>query len=297
MIYNCEYDYYLLKIVLYIKAMSLLPKRNFMVFNGADFPFDICNDSLKNIHKHLLELVPEIFNKQYDIELRANKYNYSLRIMGIVLKNTIKNILDHKYECLELVYFELRGKVKTAPFIYIHNYFKCEYGIFYNPLSFRQPDDTIRINMIQIIKQFATFESMCFIGGECTLFGKLLTYKKALFYTDFYSIYEDIVRNIHVDNENIKANFINYNTYNIADEINEFMSDDKYCMILNTGTSGLGMHLAKQLSKTLATQIIIISCNRNSFCRDAIILETGGFRIQQKHDIKTNYEINIYVLG
>ena len=105
MIYNCEYDYYLLKIVLYIKAMSLLPKRNFMVFNGADFPFDICNDSLKNIHKHLLELVPEIFNKQYDIELRANKYNYSLRIMGIVLKNTIKNILGLSFNYILSFYF------------------------------------------------------------------------------------------------------------------------------------------------------------------------------------------------
>lgn len=276
--------------------MTLEPKRNLMQFNGSDFTYDICNDSLKKIYKHLFELVPEIFNKNYDIEIRANEYNYSLLIMGITSERSITKILDHKFECLELVYFELRGKFKTAPYIYINNYYKCDYGILYNPLSFRQPDDTIRLNMIELVKQFTKFESLCFIGGECTLLGKILTYKNALFYTDFKSIYEDIIRNLPIDDINLKAECINYDTYNVSDDINSFMGDDKYCMILNTGTSGLGTHLAKEISKTLATRIIIISCSLKSFYRDLILLESGGFKIQRKFDIKTNYEINIYIL-
>jgi hypothetical protein len=272
------------------------PKRNLILFNGTNFPEEICNSSLVKIHRYLSAIVPDLFTQNYNIEIRANELNYSLRLIGKVCYNIIDTIIKYGSVCLELVYFEVNDKVRHSTTKYVNNNFKCTYNILYDPISFRQPDDTIRTQMIEFIIQFGYFPNICFIGGEITLFGKILNYEKALFYTDFRSIYLDILRNINIDNESRKCKLINYDNCSIYNEVNEFMSDDEYCIILNTGSSGLGKHLATELSKLLAYRLIIISCNKKSFAKDIIILETGGYLVKYKYDIVTNYEINIYIL-
>jgi hypothetical protein len=104
------------------------------------------------------------------------------------------------------------------------------------------------------------------------------------------------LHNFNIDNVNYKSKLINYNNYNLSNEIGEFLSDTKFSIIVNTGIIGMGKHLAMEVGNTLAMRIIVISCNQKSFNKDIYYLVLKGYKVKEQYTIKTNYEINIYII-
>lgn len=277
--------------------MALAPRRNLILFVGKSIPIIICNNHITKVYNHLVELVPELFRNDTTFEIRANFYNYSLIITGDVSDYMSKKIISASYSFLPLVYFEIKSPFTKSHQILVNSKYQCKYNIYYNPISFRQPDDVIRDIMEKFIIKFCNgFNNFCFLGGECVLFSKILNYNNAQFYTDMPSIFEDINYNVKLNDKNIKASLIDYNTYDIAFELNEFFRDLPYTVIINTSKSGMGENLSQQLAKTLAKRIIIISCNRKSFIKDCIFLHKGGYKMKDQQVAMTNYEVLFTVL-
>jgi hypothetical protein len=286
---------------------ALEPKRNVVAFNGISIPLTICNDHIKTVYNYLINTIPDIFTFSTTTELRANHLNYSLRITCNISQISVERILTillSVHKCaIPLVYLEFldtRTKFKQIP---VNKFYKCKYDIYYNPLSFRQPDDTIRDKLEEYIKEIAVnYENFCFIGGECVLFSKIIEknngyrYKNAHFFTDMESIYMDMQTNIVINQKNIKAALINYNKFELANCVNGFFADMRYCTIINTSKYGIGAHLAKELCKSLTTRIIIVSCNCKSLDIDIDSLFEGGYTVKSHRIIHTNYEVSFTIL-
>ncbi len=283
------------------------PKRNLISFNGNICPLSICNFNVKLVYNILSKLVPKLFeNKNTFFEIRANEFNYSFKIIGVCSINDIKKIIEYsKISSYKLVYLSHYIKPNLNPTVYINEFYKCQYylnnvfyTVLYNPISFRQPDDNVQeqINK-KIIELTTNIENIVFIGGDMTLFGKILKYKKSLFLTNMESIFEDAKNNLQIDNINKVCTIVNYDKDDIKNLINNFMGDEKYCIICNTGISGLGEHLALEINKTLPYFILIISCSYKSFKKDRHILYNGGLYLKNETIIRSNYDIGIYKLS
>lgn len=275
----------------------MAPSRNLILFVGKSIPIIICNKHITKVYNYLFDLVPELFRNDNSFEIRANMYNYTLIITGDISDYISKKIIKSSYSFLPLVYFEIKSPFTKSHQILVNSKYQCKYNIYYNPLSFRQPDDVIRDIMVKFIIKFSNgFNNFCFLGGECVLFSKILNYNNAHFYTDMPSIFDDICYNVKLNNKNIKASLIDYDTYDIALELNAFFHHLPYIVIVNTSKSGMGENLSKQIAKILPKRIIVISCNRKSYIRDCIFLHKGGYKLKEQHVAITNYEVLFTVL-
>jgi hypothetical protein len=169
----------------------------------------------------------------------------------------------------------------------------------YDPRSFRQPDDSIREYMFQWFQNIPKgWDTMIFFGGKCTMLGKILSGHSKLqyFYTDFPSIYDDIIRNY----KNPSAAMIDYKTWKWKSTVNEFDSGgadiSRQCCIVNTGYQGMGENLTREICKLCAGEIYVISCNQESWAKDLVIL-SDSYNLQEQIEIRTNYSVWIYLLS
>jgi len=281
-----------------METIILAPSRNlitFTYFNQIDTT--ICSRELNSILEYIKSILASINYlgvKTDKFEVRGNEYNWSLRLstksesMGTCI---LKYILADAKCC----YLEINKIIHKA------GKYKDILELEYHPLSFRQPDNTIRNTIITFFQnELATLQcntlvcsnTLVCIGGECTLFGRIFnSISSKYFLTDYQSIYDDLVCN-YPDCENIKL--IDYKTCSL--EWDKYSRDGVMCIIANTGYQGLGMHLAGELICSNAERIYIVSCNETSFQNDYLILGTQ-FKIDSKKEIKTNYSVWIYKLN
>jgi len=289
---------------------TLTSQRNLITFtNFQNINLTICNIYLADVLETFLKnfssfLDTYLTNYNINFTIRSNKFNWSCLITTTARKKTQTKSIDEleklletiseKYTKLPCCYLAINKK------IIINNKFLDVFGITYNPLSFRQPDDSIRNYIITYFNQVLssrTWKYSCFIGGECTLYGKLtdkLTIK--YFYTDFESIYNDLLDNHTEYSETIKL--INYDEYKFP-WLDIFPNDGRYdntdntILIANTSFHGLGIHLANEITNSLCYEIYIVSCNWKSFLADFQTLQT-------KYFISNLYELvtctNIYII-
>lgn len=261
-----------------------------------------CNVSENNVLQYA-EIIPShwidyflyttYYNKIQTHTLNAINTHYNMTNMS-----SISNMFNiPKLSYLDVYFIKSFNQTKTYKHVYYNVLYKCINGISYNPLSFRQPDDAIRDELIKIISKYCkNYKHVCFIGGEMTLFATILDYIFALFYTDFDSIYNDVIRNININNITTKCKLIDYSKYKISYDINKHFRDNKICTIINTGKSGIGENISNELARTLLSQLIVISCNRKTFLNDFEILQKGGYNIKACFNINTNYEVSVYIL-
>ena len=295
------------------EQIILEASRNILSFSFAfplsslsetEIDYSICNNPLQKIIKSILEdiklnLSEELLTPSKNtFEIRANEFNWSLRL-STNSKKLIEYILKSYLEEAKCVYLEI-NKI-----IHKQEKFKDILDLEYHPLSFRQPDDTIRKWIIQFITKEANCDRLqtafC-IGGECTLFGKIFSsIPKKYFLTDFQSIYDDLKYN-YKDNTDNTYNFatldnilrIDYKTCSIDWEKNNF-DLGKSVIIANTGYQGLGENLSSEIGNSGANRIYIISCNETSFQKDFGILGKR-YMIDRKIEVRTNYSVWIYKL-
>jgi hypothetical protein len=140
--------------------------------------------------------------------------------------------------------------------------------------------------LYKILKEEIIEKKIYFIGGEMVFISKLLKPTESIMYTDFMSIYEDAKSNIS-HNEDI--HLINYD----RDKLKTVSRD--YILIANTSKSGLAQNLSREILKLDLEKIVIISCNRKSFMRDLVILQTR-YTINKIFDINTNYMVSVIFL-
>lgn len=277
----------------------------------TEIDYSICNNPLQKIIKSILEdikinLLEELLtpSTKNTFEIRANEFNWSLRL-STNSEKLIEYILKSYLEEAKCLYLEINKIIhKTGKF-------KDILDLEYHPLSFRQPDDTIRNWIIQFLKKEANcdrWETLICIGGECTLFGKILSsIHSKYFMTDFQSIYDDLKYNYSdkLDNPGILGNPDKlYNPDNILliDYKTCFIDWEKYncdlgksVIIANTGYQGLGENLSSDIGNSGANRIYIISCNETSFQKDFAILGKR-YMIDRKIEVRTNYSVWIYKL-
>lgn len=305
------------------EQIILEASRNILSFSFA-FPlsslsetkidYSICNNPLQKIIKSILEdiklnMLEELLtsSSKNTFEIRANEFNWSLRL-STNSEKFIEYILKSYLEEAKCVYLEI-NKI-----IHKQEKFKDILELEYHPLSFRQPDDTIRKWIIQFFQNefyelkanCGRWETLICIGGECTLFGKILSsIHRKYFMTDFQSIYDDLKYNYSdklynfgtVDNTGNSENIllIDYKTCSIDWE--KYNCDlGKSVIIANTGYQGLGENLSSEIGNSGANRIYIISCNETSFQKDFAILGKH-YRIDRKIEVRTNYSVCIYKLN
>lgn len=156
--------------------------------------------------------------------------------------------------------------------------------IEYNPLSFRQSDDSIRYELYQILKKEIDSKYLYFIGGEMIFYKVLLNPLEYIMYTDYESIYKDSLLN-----QNTNTYLINYDT----DKLKKVSLN--YVLIANTSKSGLGVNLSKSILELELNILVIISCNKKSFQRDFLILKKK-YLISKRFELISNYEVDVIIL-
>jgi hypothetical protein len=289
------------------ELIECLPSRNMLCFSKYDeIDYSICNDSLK---QKLIYIQNDLKFPETKYEIRANEYNWSIRI----------------WNDKEFAEYNLLLEDKTCIFIEINNIiiknqkYKCIKNIEYSPLSFRQPDDSIRNHIINIIEHdfiINKYNKYYLLGGEATLIGRLIPNRcgcgcgcgcgyNIIFYTDYKSIYDDLIYNYNMDSNmdsNIIISLVNYKTcenivfYNDVDCVRAcVLEKNNNIIIANTGLQGLGNCLSNFLNTSRIYKIIVISCNPKSWLKDFNILKKN-YKIIKTINIKTNYTISLYFL-
>jgi len=270
----------------------LASQRNLITFtNFHNIDLTICNiylaDLLQTLQKDFSILLDTYFtNYNINFTIRCNKFNWSCCITTSTKK---KFIIQEKNDTLEAILTSIHLKYNTLSCCYlainkkiiINNKFQDLFGIVYNPLSFRQPDDSIRnyiINYFTKIFASVTWNYSCFIGGECTLYGKLTdTLNSKYFFTDFESIYNDLLDNYSMclDKDSNTIKLIDYDTYTFPWlDIFPVTGYNNTILIANTSFHGLGKHLSSEITNSQCLEIYIVSCNWKSFLADFEILQT-----------------------
>ena len=317
------------------EQIILEPSRNILSFSLSslseiEIDYSICNNPLQKIIKSILEDIKNILpediltppenklnkktNKKTNkntFEIRANEFNWSLRLSTsseILSKKLIDYILKSYMEEVKCIYLEINKIIhKEAKF-------KDILELEYHPLSFRQPDDNIRNWIIQFFQNefyelkanIDRWETLICIGGECTLFGKILSSTpKKYFLTDFQSIYDDLRYNYPdtpdnpgtLDNTGNPENILQIDYKTVSLDWEKYICDlGKSVIIANTGYQGLGENLSSEIGNSGANRIYIISCNETSFQKDFAILGKR-YRICRKIEVRTNYAVWIYKLA
>lgn len=308
------------------EQIILEPSRNILSFSlsslsETEIDYSICNNPLQKIIKSILEDIkinlPEDILTQTEnklkrktnkntFEIRANEFNWSLRL-STTSEKLIEYILKSYLEEAKCIYLEINKIIHKA------EKFKDILNLEYHPLSFRQPDDTIRKWIIQFFQNefyelkanIGRWETAFCIGGECTLFGKILSrIHRKYFLTDFQSIYDDLKYNYSdkpdnlgtLDNTGNPENILQIDYKNCSIDWEKYNCNlGKSIIIANTGYQGLGENLSSEIGNSGANRIYIISCNETSFQKDFAILGQL-YRICRKIEIRTNYAVWIYKL-
>jgi hypothetical protein len=274
------------------KVITIEPSRNQLIFNKfEDVNLMIVNNHLNILIEEIKIMIPsnileDGFTK---FDLRINHLNYMIKIS--TKNDIIIKILQQSFlEDINCCYLKINDQ------IYKNGLYKDILNLEYNPHSFRQPDDSIREYIVQWFQKTLPrgWNSIIFFGGECTMLGKIL-YEHSIsqyFYTDFISIYCDIIRNYNKPN----VELIDYSIWK-ADKLQ--LTRDKEgsnCCIVNTGYKGMGINLSTEISKIGANEIYVISCNKDSWTRDWHIL-CNTYNLKEQMEIRTNYSVWIYKLS
>ena len=274
------------------KVITLEPSRNLLSFNKFDeINHQIINEWLEILIAMLKLIVPiELLDDgKTTFEIRRNHLNYSMRVNAkneLLIKNVLRSFLEAKNCC----YLEINGRIHRK------GVYRDILSLEYDPRSFRQPDDSIREYMNQWMQKSVSrgWDTIIFFGGECTMLGKTLSghSRTQYFYTDYPSIYDDIIRNY----KNPSVEIIDYKTWT-ANALNLNCDDIcRQCCIVNTGYQGMGENLAMEICKIGAGEIFVISCNLDSWAKDLVIL-SDSYNLQEQVEIRTNYSVWIYKLS
>lgn len=257
------------------------PSRNSYCFTNV-INYDILNQQIKE-KINFLQTISFPFDKK--CEIRTTQLTWMLKYDGECEKEIIQKILHDS----NLVYLEINKIIFRNEFMEekINNVL-----IKYNPLSFRQSDDSIKYKIYEILQCSILGKqthNMYLIGGEMIFYSKLFhSLNKIYMITDYESIYEDAKRN-STQNDIIKM--IDYD----KDELIQPEFIQNFTLIANTSKQGLGKNLSKEILKLEIKTVFIVSCNSKSFYRDYEILQRK-YEIKNIFELKTNYVVTIYLL-
>ena len=127
------------------KVITLEPSRNLLSFNKFDdINHQIINKSLEILIAMLKLIVPvELLDDgKTSFEIRRNHLNYSMRV-NTKNKLLIKIVLRSFLEAENCCYLEINGRIHRK------GVYRDILSLEYDPLSFRQPVDSIREYMFQ----------------------------------------------------------------------------------------------------------------------------------------------------
>lgn len=226
----------------------------------------------------------KFIDDKINCEIKTTDYSWYLKIDNFIQNvDLIKKLLDDS----TLVYLEINSEIIKSDLMI--DYIEKDI-IRYDPRSFRQTDNNIKNKIYEILKYEITSKKLYLIGGEMVFFAKLLKPERFIAYTDFESIYNDAIYNFPENKDNIKL--INYEKVNL-----DIVDSDinKYHLIANTSKHGLGQNLCQEILNLNFNNITIISCNKKSFQRDFLILQSKYY-ITKIFDITTNYSVCLYFL-
>ena len=257
------------------------PKRNSLCFD--DLSNIQCDNTIANKQiKEKINFLKDLgFGFDNICEIKTTEYSWYLNYNGDYNSENIEILLSD----ITLKYLAINTKILKQDLMI--EYINSE-KISYNPLSFRQSDDSIKYHVYNILQREIISTNIYFLGGEMVFIAKLLKPIKKVMYTDYISIYDDAKLNFVSDQDNI--HLINYD----KDKL-KYVSTD-YILIANTSKQGLGQNLCRELLKLNLDEIVIISCNRKSFIRDLTNLQ-HKYKINKMFDINTNYMVSIYFLN
>ncbi len=249
------------------------PERNSYSFEGF-INFDIINSQVKEKINFLIQINFPLIKK---CEIRTTTESWVLKYDSNVDENIIQILIKDKtlkYIQINNILIRNKNMIEKIDSNYIE----------YNPLSFRQSDDSIRYELYQILKKEIESKYLYFVGGEMIFYKVLLNPLEYIMYTDYESIYKDSLLN-----GNTNTYLINYDT----DKLKKVSLN--YVLIANTSKSGLGVNLAKSILELDLNKIVIISCNKKSFQRDFLILKEKYF-ISKRFELISNYEVDVIIL-
>ena len=256
------------------------PQRNSLTFSDT-YDESIVNTQIKE-KINFLKTNGFVFDNI--CEIKCTPHTWVFKYEGAILKSFLETEFDFLINDDTLVYLYIND------IMYKNNKMVDFIGnekVYYNPLSFRQTDDSIKNELYSILSENVKSEKLYLIGGEMTFFAKLLKPKEFMMFTDFESIYEDAKINFPENENNIKL--IKYNFSKLI------KTDKNYTLIANTSRNGLDKNLCKEILELELKKIVIISCNKKSFIRDYNYIY-NKYKITQIFDLNTNYTVSVYFL-
>ena len=260
---------------------KLDPCRNSVVISSTKiYDYNIINNQIKKII-NFLDSIGFTNNCEIKCNIYDDTYSWSLKYIGDFNHDNIDILLTDS----NLRYCSINN------IIYINKMMIDKIGdeiIYYNALSFRQPDDYIKYKIYDILISNVINKKLYFIGGEMVFYNKLLKPLEYIMITDYQSIYDDALYNFQHNEDNIFL--INYLSDKLINTTNDFT------VIANTSKNGLQSNLCHQLLSLKFQQIIIISCNKKSFDKDFIIL-SSIYKLSSSYVLSTNYSVTIYFLS
>lgn len=256
------------------------------------------NIYIKQIISHIIYVLPEVVTNNFELELKANQYNYILIIHGLIDELNANKYINAPFN-IELIYFKTKYNSKRYK-VHLYQKFKSIHNLTYSPEMFVYNDDNTINKVIQVLQEnrFDT-RNYCFIGGDSILYSKVLEYNYAVFYTDTYLIHNYFMENISnhkIDKSKINKKYVNLNTFDLSFHLNySHMLHDNFSIVYEINDShhyyNILIHLCKVLPKYL--YLIIPAKLRDNI--PFFLLSNAGYTIRNIICIN-NFYSPIYIM-
>ena len=160
----------------------------------------------------------------------------------------------------------------------------CSYQIVRNIRTFHQPDDNIRLALYNVLNQLLRkVDSITFLGGEMYIFGKIFPIREQYFYSDFESICLDTKNNL----PEAQITLCDYNMVTLNHKTDT--------ILINPSKQGLTENLCSEICRIGYQNLLIISCNYQSFLKDWKLL-SKRYSMIKKFVFETNYRVYLIIL-
>lgn len=254
------------------------------------------NIYIKQVISHIIFVLPETLQHNFELEIKANKYNYVVIIHGFIDMLKISNFINAPFD-LELVYFRTGINLKTYK-LHICKSFISIHKLVYSSEMFTNIDEATNNKIINFLQK-NKFDSVnyCFIGGDSISYCHLVDYEFAIFYVDSNMIdnyFMENIRNQKIKETKFNKIYVCLDTFDLSFHLNN-KEIYKYSIVYEINDSHNYNNIIQHLCKVLPDYLYLIIPYKLRDNIPLVNLSNAGYTITHNIYINNSYS-PVYII-
>jgi hypothetical protein len=256
------------------------------------------NVYIKQVISHIIFVLPETLKHNFELEIKANKYNYIVIIHGFIDMLKVSKFMNAPFD-LELVYFRTKINSKTYK-LHICKSFISTHNLVYSSEMFNSIDEGTNNKIINVLQK-NKFDSVnyCFIGGDSISYCHLFDYEFAIFYIDSYMIDNYFMENIRkhkIEETKFKKKYVYLDTFDLSFHLNNKHNElYKYSIVYEINDSHNYYNIIQHLCKVLPQYLYLIIPSKLRDNIPFVHLSNAGYTITHNIYIDNSYS-PVYII-